>query len=825
MAIVTDPDNLDRWNVIVNPTAGVETISIRGLDAERTTASANDGTSEVGTTFSSDDGGIDFSTDVAAGDILCIVNGADAGHHIVASVTDANNIELTEALTAVATDLSFRIYSPKAQGGTSENVSDGVTMQALYSFLKEEWRDLDTTALSGTNAPDLIKFIFPLESITREQFEIGGPTHSDWDFADNTTRQLLRTGGWAQISVGGTTQSEYAGIITLGSVDSDAQVYYQQVDANQAPTDFVLTGPVNQAILTYDGTNDYRTYLKLFVRKKARTYAQSEIADIGVTAIETIVNRFPLAHVTDPAITTDDGNLITDSPWTTAVATVNSGVSGAGEGITDPTSGDGLFTFEDADAGFDSSNEVFAGDAITFTSGNLSGNTYEIASITDGTTIVIFEEPLDGTIAAENAVNYTTKTRYIGSFVPGYITDAVNADAVADDGTGEITSSTGASWSGVAAGDMVRITNGGTAGTSIVGIYKILGVDGTTLNVDILDNENWATGTGISLEIVEPGMYLQQKTVTATEVTAGGSHGTFTFDSTNQTLTMSSGDLTTETVPYEVGMSITIAGTTSNDGTYTIETVTATVITIAETGTSGFTDEGPVATTATLNGDGGFYRSLGGTYYSFHWRLFGNNGTLSNAFEFIQRELRRATDIDEATAASRGDVTDLLMTYASPTGVGLDMYIDDLASADFNNVTFNDVLGNSRNYPFVAGVTITLNDNLINSTDCKVTVFFTNDDAGDNTGRDFGTANAIIVKDSTNNDMVAINPSADLEYTYDYDFNDQRGTSSKATIVPITIVAIGTDTAQYVKTTGNIQRQNQNTFALVSSLERNYSNP
>jgi len=188
--------------------------------------------------------------------------------------------------------------------------------------------------------------------------------------------------------------------------------------------------------------------------------------------------------------------------------------------------------------------------------------------------------------------------------------------------------------------------------------------------------------------------------------------------------------------------------------------------------------------------------------------------------------LRRATDIDESNSASRGDVTNLLMTYASPTGVMLDMFIDDLDSGEFNNATFNDVSGDARNYPFIAGVTINLNANLINSTNCKVVVFFTNDDApGDNNGYDFGTPNAIIVQDTDSNDMTAQEPTGNLSFSYDYDNNVQRGSSSGNSPAPITIVAIGTDTAQYVQTTGTIQRQNVNTFALVSPLERNYSNP
>jgi orotate phosphoribosyltransferase-like protein len=270
-------------------------------------------------------------------------------------------------------------------------------------------------------------------------------------------------------------------------------------------------------------------------------------------------------------------------------------------------------------------------------------------------------------------------------------------------------------------------------------------------------------------------------------------------------------------------MALTVAGTTSNNGTYIINTVGATVLTLIAA--ESLVAEGPLSATATLNGEVGFVRTLNQVDYPFNWRLFGNGCNLNQAFEYIQRQLRRATDIDLATGIARGDVTDLLMSYASPTGTGFNLYIDDLDSTDLNNATFADLTGDSRNFAFIAGVTITINDNIINSGATKVVVFFTNNDAGDNDGSDFGTVNAIIVNDADNNPMTAINPSGTLTFTYDYDNNAQRGAGSTQTSVPITIVAIGTDTAQYVQSTGSIIRANNNTFALVAALERNYANP
>jgi len=114
--------------------------------------------------------------------------------------------------------------------------TDGVALQAVYSYLKEEWK-LD---------PNLIMFPFPMVAITPEQFEfING-----WMPADANTQNLFRDGGYAIKNADGTSAKEYAGIITLGSIGATDQVYYQQ-SVNGAATNVVLTGPVNQCVKVY----------------------------------------------------------------------------------------------------------------------------------------------------------------------------------------------------------------------------------------------------------------------------------------------------------------------------------------------------------------------------------------------------------------------------------------------------------------------------------------------------------------------------------------------------------------------------------------------
>lgn len=180
---------------------------------------------------------------------------------------------------------------------------DGATIKAVYSKLKELWR---------TNI-NYIKFPFPMIPITDEQFEI----LNGWDWDDATTKNLLRTGGWALVDVSGVTQEMYAGVISLGILGETDQVYYQQ-GVGGATTNIVLTGVVNQAVQIYDlgAADDFRTYFKIFCREYEKTYAFSQLSDIGVTSLTYQAYRFPLSNTQDIKIVATDNDVDTLAPYT-----------------------------------------------------------------------------------------------------------------------------------------------------------------------------------------------------------------------------------------------------------------------------------------------------------------------------------------------------------------------------------------------------------------------------------------------------------------------------------------------------------------------------
>ena len=179
---------------------------------------------------------------------------------------------------------------------TGNLTTDGATIDAVYSACKVFWR----------NDATLPKFKFPLVPLGFEQFEIGADVA--WDWYDDTTRYLLKTGGWAVKSPSGVSYEEWAGIISLGSIGSSDQPYFLQTGTSA--TNFQRTGPVNQAVKVYGdashGNFDYRSSFQLFVREQAKLYASAALSDIGVTTMSYQAYRFPLADAVDVKVTDSD---------------------------------------------------------------------------------------------------------------------------------------------------------------------------------------------------------------------------------------------------------------------------------------------------------------------------------------------------------------------------------------------------------------------------------------------------------------------------------------------------------------------------------------
>lgn len=190
--------------------------------------------------------------------------------------------------------------------------TDGVAIKALYSFLKEEWRlDPNTKNLAG--------FDFPMIPITDEFFEFV----NGWALFNATGEQLIRDGGWLVRNTSANVIKHFAGIKTIGSVESNDQIYYNQ---GIGATNFVLQGPVNQAVQIIDDPNGDGNYVdgynrsavfQIFLREQGQIYSQSSLAAIGAAdLLAPKVFAFALNTSSDLKIAESDVNIAANSPYT-----------------------------------------------------------------------------------------------------------------------------------------------------------------------------------------------------------------------------------------------------------------------------------------------------------------------------------------------------------------------------------------------------------------------------------------------------------------------------------------------------------------------------
>ena len=591
----------------------------------------------------------------------------------------------------------------------SNLTNDGATIKAVYSKLKDIWKD----------DVDLIKFPFPMGPITDEQFEmINGwnwdrgqavsPTRtSGTDGIEADTIELLRTGGWQVVNVGGTTTEEWAGVISLGSLAATDQVYYQQADdeTTDNTTNFILKGKVNQAVQIFDVAPSpdlsLKTYFKMFVREWKKTYGVAAFTDIGVTVATFQAYRFPLTNAADLNITHAEEVINNTAAFITAITG-----TGTVQTYTTGTTAHGLV----------------ADDVVTITGSTTAGY--------NGASLVVTGAPTTTSFTVAGSESGATSTAAVQLDLYG----AMNITYSRDSGDARVTLS-----------DIKGVWGTGTA--YIIG--DVVQDTNTPARWFIVTSAGTSTGDATDL--------------------AGGSDGNVSYSS--------------YTFEREI----------NTDNWYAFN-----VAIDADTGTANAND-----------GDAT-------TFYTY---------------EFVQAQLRKATDIDTAApGVVIGKTADKLLTFVGPTLLtSTGVYIDSFASGDTNSIQFTDYSGTVREFNFVALFTINFGDNLKQDPYSKYYVFFT---ASGGANENYGEINAILVDhvDPSPGDMTGlVNPTNTpnernlVAHQFDYDTNVQRGGGTGGTDAPVTVIGIGLEKSQWVRATGTIKRDKTSSVTLTSALERNYS--
>lgn len=222
----------------------------------------------------------------------------------------------------IGTELTVNVATRTITLNVAGNLvaKDGVTWQALYSKLIQLWE-----------SPTYNEHPFPFYTIDAlsGQFNIGfdGTRYNNWVFGGTLstgTRLYLRDGGWNEYtpttagadgtSATGTVAATFAGIVTLGSVSTSAQLYYQKVSAGTA-IDFTYPDAANIGVQVYgdasNGNFTNNTYLKGYCRIASKKYTESVLADTGQTGTGAYKVNLLLSNSDDLDIVNNDTDVIT----------------------------------------------------------------------------------------------------------------------------------------------------------------------------------------------------------------------------------------------------------------------------------------------------------------------------------------------------------------------------------------------------------------------------------------------------------------------------------------------------------------------------------
>ncbi len=156
---------------------------------------------------------------------------------------------------------------------------DGVVGKAVYSFIKEEWKQ-------DPNSKNLAAFDFPFQPITDEFYEL----INGWTWANSTTEETIRRAGWLVRNVSGNVTEHWAGTAIL-SAELDDQAYY---DLGVGAVNYTFTGNTAEAIQVISDPNGDGNYsdgydrsgnVTVYNREQGQLFSSSSSTSIGESSL------------------------------------------------------------------------------------------------------------------------------------------------------------------------------------------------------------------------------------------------------------------------------------------------------------------------------------------------------------------------------------------------------------------------------------------------------------------------------------------------------------------------------------------------------------
>lgn len=677
--------------------------------------------------------------------------------------------------------------------GTGTNIpaaADGIAEQALYSWYKEEWKDVANRS----------RYPFLFDAITPEQMEM----RKGWEHSSTTSEKGVRTGGWRYIDTdnGNKIVKEFFGGVSLGTFEDTANdkayiVLGDDPTDTAAAVDVDFPGPVNEPFLVYENLGNPDTCD--FATSSTITRATGSFVTDGY-AIG--------GQVTVLSSTSNDGTYVV-----TAVAALTLTVTG-----TPFTTG----TDTNAELAVNNRNAVAL--YLRVRDGDTNGKTFAKSALSDiGVTEVdnkVFRFPLtnatdlditatDASIAgtpwSEIDVAYmasafsididSATNRLFGIVVNVGTYAGVDGSTV---GTAVLTSALGEiPTDATYTGGTVVMTSGTDEGTTFT-------ISGTPTATTVTITGTFGTDTGQSFylqratpivaDINEIYEKVQFQLRQATDINAAGSGGIVTGKTADSLATFVGPDLrlgqSLPNNPEGGGSGVTVLGFDAND-------------------------------TNNL-----FFFDNSGNQYNYPFVAAGNILVNQNAvddagpaeyvmyFEYTER----FTDTTFGISSSAGQVSTLDSSVTDLTAEltnGDFIYISGFATEENNGHW--EVTGVpagagpwtaqiTKRFPEdapvdeAAGATVSIDKNPIDSDD------------------------AIVVNDNAGSPITGTITQTTIAFDFDYDNNVQGGRTS-GTAAAVIVRVLGTDVAVNSEGSSSVTRATGQSISVTAPLERNYVNP
>jgi len=524
------------------------------------------------------------------------------------------------------------------------------------------------------------------------------------------TRKMLRNAGWDEVDATGITTARYVGVVTLGVFEDTLDTAYYQFGNDTTvddTVDFTFSDAVNESVQFFerlaDGAINGGTGIAL--EATGRTLTRSDGGDWRVDGF-VVGGRITIR---DAETSTNDGTFL--------LKTVGAGVDGA---MTCGMAASAAFplailaqTITRSDGGSWIDDGFYVG-------GNLITTSSEDGGANDANNIVTVVTDTVITHAGSAMTGNTDDEAIIVGVFDDALTPDITMNATVDN-TNELTLKLRVR-DGDPKGKTFAQANLSSAGKTILGnfVYSFPLANAADQKIDATDTTITTTAPYVA------------GTADHTE-TDGVGVGTLEF--------------TSAAAPFlggDVGKLITISDGGLNVGMYEIVTFNSTTsvdldrITVSETGIDfEVRDKGMTITyyaTAQARTD------LVGGSANFGIIVDGNNGTSQEVFEFLQYKLRTLGDIDNDADVAVGRTMDGLARFVgdtgefgtpdglsfprNPDGGGSGVYVDNLAAASKNSVTFYDNTNSPLQFPETIQVTLDFNQIALDDAAVEYDLFY-----------------------------------------------------------------------------------------------------